>query len=83
MATIKRYADDGTANDGIITLVESNGQKTTKYLPLEYLEYTNKIRKELMDKYGYINDVKLEIKLRDRAIKEFARKGMQIYGIDT
>ncbi len=37
-------------NDGIITLVESNGRKTKEYLPLQYLEDINRIRKDMMMK---------------------------------
>ena len=70
-------------NDGIITLVETNGKKTSDYLPFEYLEYTNEIRKKMMEQAGYINDRELEINLRDKAIMEFSKGGMQIYGDDT
>ena len=70
-------------NDGIITLVESNGKKTTEYLPLKYLDYTNKIRKDMISQNGYINGKNLEIVLRDKAVKEFAKEGIKIYGSET
>lgn len=70
-------------NDGIITLVESNGEKTTAYLPLEYAAYANKIREQMMLQNGCISSRRLEIALRDKAINEFAKEGMKIYGSDT
>lgn len=70
-------------NDGIITVVETNGVKTSKYLPLEYIEYTNEIRSRMLKEQGYIDDVAVEIELRNRAIVEFAEGGMKIYGSET
>lgn len=70
-------------NDGIITLVESNGKKTSSYLPLEYLEYANELREKMMSQDGSISDIKLELMLRDKAINEFASEGMKIYGSNT
>ena len=70
-------------NDGIITLVESNGLKTKNYLPSEYSEYANNIRKRMMVEKGYVSEIEVEIELRNRAIEEFAIGGIQIYGSDS
>ena len=67
-------------NDGIITLVESNGMKNSAYLPLEYEELRKKIEMDMLDRDGYIDPWKVEIALRDKAIKEYAKNGMKTYG---
>lgn len=67
-------------NDGIITLVESNGMKNSAYLPLEYEEIRKKIEMDMLDRDGYIDPWKVEIALRDKAIKEYAKNGMKTYG---
>lgn len=67
-------------NDGILTLVESNGMKNSAYLPLEYEELRKKIEMDMLDKDGYIDPWKVEIALRDKAIKEYAKNGMKTYG---
>lgn len=67
-------------NDGIITLVESNGMKNSAYLPLEYEELRKKTEMDMLDKDGYIDPWKVEIALRDKAIKEYAKNGMKTYG---
>ena len=67
-------------NDGIITLVESNGMKNSAYLPLEYEELRKKIEMDMLDRDGYIDPWKVEIALRDKAIKEYAKNGMKSYG---
>lgn len=67
-------------NDGIITLVESNGMKNSAYLPLEYEELRKKIEMDMLDRDGYIYPWKVEIALRDKAIKEYAKNGMKTYG---
>jgi len=67
-------------NDGIITLVESNGMKNSAYLPLEYEELRKKIDMDMLDRDGYIDPWKVEIALRDKAIKEYAKNGMKTYG---
>jgi len=70
-------------NDGIVTLVESNGKKTSEYLPFEYLQYTNEVHKEMIGYTGYINEKELEIRLRNKAMEEFSKEGMYVYGNDT
>ena len=67
-------------NDGIITLVESNGMKNSAYLPLEYEELRKKIEMDMLGRDGYIDPWKVEIALRDKAIKEYAKNGMKTYG---
>ena len=67
-------------NDGIITLVESNGMKNSAYLPLEYEELRKKTEMDMLDRDGYIDPWKVEIALRDKAIKEYAKNGMKTYG---
>jgi len=67
-------------NDGIITLVESNGKKTSEYLPLEYLQDKIRIQKYMTSEKGYFDTTEVEIELRDIAIKDYAREGMKVYG---
>lgn len=67
-------------NDGIITLVESNGIKTSAYLPLEYTELKKKVEQGMIEKNGYIDPWKVELALRDDVIKKYAKNGMKTYG---
>ena len=67
-------------NDGIITLVESNGLKNSAYLPLEYQNIQKQIEKKMMDEKGYIDPWEVEIKLRDKAIEKYVKNGMRVYG---
>ncbi len=67
-------------NDGIITLVESNGIKNSSYLPLEYEEFRKKVEQDMLEKDGYIDPWKVEIMLRDNAIEKYAKNGMKTYG---
>lgn len=67
-------------NDGIITVVESNGLKTRDYLPLRYEAYKKELEKQFIDKFGFVEVENIEIALRDKAIEEFAKNGMRTYG---
>lgn len=67
-------------NDGIITLVESNGKKSSNYLPLEYLDFKNKIEEKQLETNGFIDPWKTEIALRDKTINDYAKGGMKEYG---
>lgn len=67
-------------NDGIITLVESNGKKSSKYLPLEYEEEKKRIQNQMIVDKGYFDVIEGEVKLRDIVIKDYAQEGMRVYG---
>lgn len=72
-------------NDGIITVVESSGKKSSDFLPLRYDSQRTKYREE---RYGKVvpseksAEYSLEIELftRDLAIAEFAKGGIHRYG---
>ena len=49
-------------------------------VPLEYEELRKKIEMDMLDRDGYIDPWKVEIALRDKAIKEYAKNGMKTYG---
>ena len=71
-------------NDGIITVVESNGKKVSDFLPLRYDSQRTKYKEE---KYGKIVPsersaeylLNIELFTRDLAIEEFSKEGMIIY----
>ena len=67
-------------NDGIITVVESNGSKDSSYLPYKYLQYRNQVECELRDSRGFVDPWKVEIKLRDKLAKEYSKGGIKTYG---
>lgn len=71
-------------NDGIITVIESNGKHTSDFLPLRYDEQRTKYKEE---KYGKkvpedkACEYSLEIELytRNLAIEEFSKRGIVKY----
>ena len=68
-------------DDGIITIVKSNGEKTSEYLPLilsDTGEY-DKIREELK-KIGADTELNRELRQRDAIIKHYCEGGMKVYG---
>lgn len=65
-------------NDGIITLVESNGNKSEEYIYSEFEEERSRKRKELEEK-GYCDHIALETYTRDIAIKKYGKGGMIIF----
>ncbi|MGI6040977.1 MAG: minor capsid protein [Candidatus Alectryocaccobium sp.] len=69
-------------NDGIITLVKSNGKKTGKYLPLKYNDSGDydRIMSELKGSKNL--EIERELKLRDLAIDEYCEGGIQKYGYE-
>jgi hypothetical protein len=67
-------------NDGIITVVESNGSKDSSYLPYKYLQYRNQVESELRDSKGFVDPWKVEIRLRDELVKEYSKGGIKTYG---
>lgn len=68
-------------NDGVISLVESNGNKTKKYIYLYYEDLTKQLREESIKKHGVIAHVEVELKLVEQTIKDFAKGDMKIYGL--
>lgn len=69
-------------NDGIINVVVSNGEKTTKYMPIYYEKQKADYLKNHpgYDENRYADRVALEIYLRDLAIEEFGKGGLRKYG---
>lgn len=75
-------------NDGIITLVESNGIHTNEYL---MLKYENQIKEFAKKNFGYPVPTenlaeyieKLEIFIRNLTIKDFSKGGLREYGENT
>lgn len=71
-------------NDGIISVVESNGRHTDDYISLRYQERTDAYR---LKKYGRIvpperlgeYNLDMELFIRDLAIEEFSKGGMIFY----
>ena len=66
-------------NDGIISLVESNGTVTNEYLPIYYEKQINQYIKEHAKEYGADISIKAEEYAVELAAREFG-KGMGIYG---
>lgn len=66
-------------NDGIISLVESNGTVTNEYLPIYYEKQINQYIKEHAKEYGADISIKAEEYAVELAAREFG-KGMVIYG---
>lgn len=66
-------------NDGIISLVESNGTVTNEYLPLYYEEQINQFIEAHKNEYGTSINIKAEEYAVELAVREFG-KGMIIYG---
>lgn len=68
-------------NDGIITVVESNGRKSREYLYLTYsdTEEWKKFIKE-MNASGKNTEIARELFMRDLAIRDFSKGGMITYG---
>ena len=69
-------------NDGIITLVKSNGKKTDEYLPLKYSDSGDYDRITLELKNSKNLEVERELKLRDLTIDEYCEGGIQKYGYE-
>lgn len=66
-------------NDGIISLVESNGTVINEYLPLYYEEQINQFIEAHKNEYGTSINIKAEEYTVELAAREFG-KGMSIYG---
>ena len=66
-------------NDGIISLVESNGTVTNEYLPLYYERQINQFIEKHKNEYGAAINIKAEEYAVELAAREFG-KGMIIYG---
>lgn len=66
-------------NDGIISLVESNGTVTNEYLPIYYERQINQFIEKHKNEYGAAINIKAEEYAVELAAREFG-KGMIIYG---
>ena len=71
-------------NDGIITLVETNGKHSNEFMTLRYDEqitqyrqerYGDRVPLEMIQQYN----IDKEVYTRNLAIKEFAKGGMKEY----